>query len=74
MALKRLRAISPAITRQLFRATVTPVMNYASNIWIYACGEKALANINRTQKIEAQAITGCFRTVATAIGEAELSI
>ena len=49
-------------------------MDYASNVWMHVCGEKTLANMNRAQKIGAQAITGCFRTVATAIGEAESSI
>ena len=74
MALRRLRAISPATTRQLFGATVAPVMDYASNVWIHACDKKTLTNMNRVQKIGAQAITGCFRTVATAVGEAESSI
>ena len=32
MALRCLRAISPATARQLFEATVAPVMNYASNV------------------------------------------
>jgi hypothetical protein len=33
-----------------------------------------MASMNRVQRIGAQAITGAFRTVATAIGEAEASI
>ena len=40
---------------------------------MYACSKKILANMNRAQRVGAQAITGCFRTVATAIGEAESS-
>ena len=33
-----------------------------------------MALINRIQKVGAQAITGAFRTVATAVAEAEASI
>jgi hypothetical protein len=32
MALKRLRLVSPSTARQLFRATVAPVVDYASNV------------------------------------------
>ena len=74
MALRHLRSISPTTARQLFGATVTPIMDYASNVWMYACNKKILATMNRAQRVGAQAITGCFRTVATAIGEAESSI
>ena len=63
-----------ATARQLFGATVAPVMDYASNVWMYACNKKLLATMNRAQRVGAQAITGCFGTVATAVGEAESSI
>jgi hypothetical protein len=74
MALKRLRMTSPSTARQLFGATVAPVVDYASNIWSHACKSSAMPALNRVQRIGAQAITGVFRTVATAIGEAEASI
>jgi ribonuclease HI len=74
MALKRLRMISPSIARQLFVATVAPVVDYASNVWMHACGCKGMASMNRIQKVGAQAITGVFRTVATAVAEAEASV
>ena len=74
MALKRLRMVSPLTARQLFRVTVAPVVDYALNIWMYACGVSAIAIINRVQRIGAQAITGTFYIVATAIREAEVSI
>ncbi|EAQ93099.1 predicted protein [Chaetomium globosum CBS 148.51] len=51
-----------------------PVMDYAANVWMHACGEKALSWLNRAQKIGALAITGAFRTAATAVVEAEASI
>ena len=74
MALKRLRLVSPLTARQLFGATVALVVDYASNVWIYTCGYKGMALINRIQKVGAQAITGAFRIVATTVIEAEASI
>jgi hypothetical protein len=74
MALKRLRRVSPSTARQLFGATVAPVVDYASNVWMHACGYKSMALMNRIQKVGAQANTGVFRTVATAVAEAEASI
>jgi hypothetical protein len=74
MALRRLRMLSPSAARQLFGTTVAPVVDYASNVWMHACGCEAKSSINRVQRIGAQAIIGTFRTVATAIAEAEASI
>lgn len=74
MALKRLRLLSPSTARQLFGATVAPVVDYASNVWMHACGCKGMALMNRIQRIGAQAVTRAFRTVATAVAEAEASI
>ena len=74
MALKRLRLVSPSTARQLFGATVAPVVDYASNVWMHACGCKGMAILNRVQRVGAQAITGVFRTVSTAVAEAEASI
>ena len=36
MALKRLRRLSPSVTRKLFDATVAPVVDYASSVWTHA--------------------------------------
>jgi hypothetical protein len=74
MALKRLRMVSPSTARQLFGSTVAPVVDYASNIWMHACGSAAMASLNRVQRVGAQAITGAFRTVAVAVAETEASI
>ena len=74
MALRRLRMVSPSTARQLFGTTVAPVVDYASNVWKHACGWKTMPSMNRVQSIGAQAIAGTFRTVATAIAEAEASI
>ena len=66
--------VSPLTARQLFRVTVAPVVDYALNIWIYACGVSTIAIINRVQRIGAQVITGTFYIVAIAIREAKVSI
>jgi hypothetical protein len=73
-ALRRLRMLSPSAARQLFNATVAPVMDYASNVWMHAATESAMAALNRAQRIGAQAIIGGFQTVAVAIAEAEAYI
>ena len=61
LALKRLKMLSPRTARQLFTATVAPVMDYASSVWMHACGEKALSWLNSPQKTGTLAITGAFR-------------
>ena len=72
--LRRLKGLSPATARQLFTATVTPVVDYASNVWMHECRYKSAIPINRIQKIGAQAIVGTFMTVATSVAEAEATI
>ncbi|KAJ5715983.1 uncharacterized protein N7483_013164 [Penicillium malachiteum] len=68
------RGLSPATARQLFTSTVAPVVDYASNVWMHACKDKAVGPINRVQRVGAQAIVGTFLTVATSIAEAEAHI
>jgi len=43
--------LSPASARQLFNTTVAPVIDYASNVWMYAVHEAEMAVLNRAQKI-----------------------
>jgi Reverse transcriptase (RNA-dependent DNA polymerase) len=74
MALKRLQIVSPLTARQLFESTVAPVVDYASNIWMYTYGTAGMASLNRVQRVGAQAIIGSFRTVAVAVAETEASI
>ena len=74
LALKRLRMLSPASSRQLFNTTVAPVLDYASTIWMHALHDSGMTLLNRAQKIGAQAITGAFKTVALAVAEAEAYI
>jgi hypothetical protein len=73
MALRRLQGLPPAIARRLFEVSIIPVVDYASCIWMYA-PSKDRNTLSRVQKIGAQAITGCFRTIATAVAEAEACI
>lgn len=74
MELRRLRGLSPATARQLFTATVAPVVDYASNVWMHAFKNKAIGPVNRVQRVGAQAIVGTFLTVATSVAEAEAYI
>lgn len=74
MELKRLRCLSPLTARQLFMSTVAPVVDYASNVWMYEVKFRAVWAINRVQRIGAQAIVGTFRTVVTSVAEAEAHI
>jgi ribonuclease HI/exonuclease III len=74
LELKRLRGLSPATARQLFTATVAPVVDYASNVWMHAFKDRLIGPINRVQRVGAQAIVGTFLTVATAVAEAEAHI
>ena len=74
MQLKRLQGLPPRVARQVFTAAVAPATDYASNVWTHACGEKETLWLNRAQAIGAQAITGAFRSVATAVAEAEANI
>ncbi|KAJ6439086.1 reverse transcriptase [Purpureocillium lavendulum] len=74
MGLKRLKMLSPRAARQLFTAVVAPAMDYASNVWMHARRAKETGWLNKAQRIGAQAIIGAFRTVATAVAEAEASI
>jgi ribonuclease HI len=74
MALRRLCMMSPRVARQLVNATVALVIDYASNVWMHTIKGNAMASLNRVQRIAAQAITGTFSTVATAVAEAEASI
>ncbi|KAJ5198762.1 uncharacterized protein N7498_007879 [Penicillium cinerascens] len=74
MELRRLRGLSPATARQLFTATVAPVVDYASNVWMHAFKNKNIGPINRVQRVGAQAIVGTFLTLATSVAEAEAHI
>ncbi|KYK58873.1 reverse transcriptase [Drechmeria coniospora] len=74
MCLRRLKMLSPRMARQLFVATVPPTMDYASNVWMHSCGVREAAWIDKAQKVGAQAVTGAFRTVATAVAEAAAGV
>ena len=74
MNLRRLKLLSPRVARQLFMATVAPAMDYASNVWMHARRAKETGWLNKAQRIGAQAITGSFQTVSTAVAEAEAGI
>ncbi|RYP13221.1 hypothetical protein DL766_009878 [Monosporascus sp. MC13-8B] len=74
LELKRLKGLSPATARQLFKSIVAPVVDYASNVWRHASKDKPVGPANRVQRIGARAIVGTFLTVATSVAEAEAHI
>ncbi|KAI3059595.1 hypothetical protein CBS147353_10533 [Aspergillus niger] len=74
MELKRFKGLSPSTARQLFTSTVSPVVDYASNVWMHDFKDKSSGPINRVQQVGAQAIVGTFLTVATTVAEAEAHI
>jgi hypothetical protein len=47
MELRQLRGLSPSTARQLFTSTVTPVVDYTSNIWMHTFKDKASGPINQ---------------------------
>ena len=55
-------------------ATVAPVVDYASSVWMHECQYKAARPIHRIQKTGAQAIIGTFMTVTTSVAEAKAHI
>lgn len=44
--LRRLYGLSLVTARQLFISTVALVIDYASNVWMYVCKDKAMGPIN----------------------------
>jgi hypothetical protein len=64
MALKRLRGLSPSVTRKLFNATVAPVVDYASPVWMHARNAGADRVLKRVQRVGRQVTVGCFKTVS----------
>lgn len=74
LALKRISSLHPAATRQLFLATVAPVADYASVVWYPTLSNEQLRGLERSQRVGAQSIIGCFRTVALPVAEAEASL
>ena len=74
LALKRLKGLRPSAIRQLFSSTVAPIMDYASAVWYLGVPDKTIKLLEPAQRVGAQAITYCFRTVALPIAEAEAGI
>ena len=74
LALKRLTGLRPKAYRQLLTATVMPVVDYASPIWSIMASQKSLSKLNQQHRLGAQAVVGCFRTVAGATAEMEAGV
>ncbi|KAG9801086.1 hypothetical protein KCU95_g30, partial [Aureobasidium melanogenum] len=74
LALKRLQGLNPSTMRQLYTATVAPVMDYASPVWYLAVSHKTLSVLHRAQRVAAQAIVGGFRTLGLDVAVLEAGI
>jgi ribonuclease HI len=74
MALKRLRGLKPETARQLYLATVAPVMDYASPVWSAMLMQRHMGRLRQAQGIGAKAIIGAFKTVSLPIAEAEAQV
>jgi len=77
LAIKRLRGVRPKQVRQLYNATVTPIMDYCASAWYGP--EKwgtlsLLRNMERVQRIGAQAIILSFKATALTVAQAEAGI
>jgi len=53
LALERLQALKPSSMRQLFSATVAPVMDYGSPIWYLVASNKVPSMFKRAQRVAA---------------------
>ncbi|KIX08397.1 uncharacterized protein Z518_03053 [Rhinocladiella mackenziei CBS 650.93] len=71
---KRLRGLRPSTARQLYTATVTPVVDYASPVWSINASTKTVRAAEQIQRIAAISIIAGFRTIAFPIAEAEASL
>lgn len=77
LAIRRLRGVRPKQVRQLYNATVTPIMDYCASAWYGP--EKwgtlsLLRNMERVQRIGAQAIILSFKATALTVAQAEAGI
>lgn len=74
LALRRLKGLRPQATRQLFLATVAPVIDYGAPIW-WPNAQVAVADrLNRTTRLGAIAIAAMYRTASGDAAAAEASI
>lgn len=74
MQLKRIKGMTAKVARELFTATVTPTVDYASPVWSTNLPARSKSTINQVQRIGMQPITGAFRVVALTRAEMEAGI
>jgi ribonuclease HI len=75
IAVGGLRHLRPEQMHQLYRACVTPVVDYASTVWHDPLRDKThLRHLNSVQRISLIRILSAFRTVATTTLEVEAHI
>ena len=74
LAIKRLRGLRASTARQLYTSTVAPIMDYAAPVWFPKATKASVRQLERGQRIGAQAIISSFSTVALAVAEAEAGL
>ena len=72
--LKRLWNLSTLMAWQLFTSIVSPMVDYASSVWMHEVKFRAIWAINRGQRIGPQATMGAVSIVATSVAKAEAHI
>ena len=74
LALTRLRGLRPKTARQLFMATVVPVVDYGTPIWWPTASGTVIQRLQRTTRIGAKAIVPTFKTVSRDVVIAEAAL
>lgn len=77
LAIKRLRGIRPKQVRQLYIATVTPIMDYCASAWFgpqkWGTGS-LLQEMDKVQRLGAQAVVLAFRSTAAQVAQVEAGL
>ena len=74
LALKRMVGLRPSAARQLFMATVAPVMDYAAPVWWPTMPNSTAHQLQRATFIGATACTGMFKSACREVAIAEASL
>lgn len=74
IAIRQMKNLRPETTRQLIQATVTPAIDYASNVWATKLTQRDLNLLRQPQRLGAQAIIKAFSTTALRTAETEAAM
>jgi hypothetical protein len=77
LAIRRLRGVRPKQVRQLYNATVAPIMDYCASAWYGPAKWGTLSllhDMEKVQRIGAQAVVLAFRPTSLQVAQAEASL